>query len=95
MEDRELCRDPIIRAMPMHCDVCEVSEELGLLAVAMYELKDERERVGRVSCCLHASSRMEFGRVSCLLHQGQPCESKQGIESTRMNCCKLIVVFCR
>jgi hypothetical protein len=43
-----LPRDPVTRVMPMHCDVCEVSEELGLLAVAMYELNEAGERMGRV-----------------------------------------------
>ena len=32
----------------MHCDCCEVSKQLGLLAVAMYELNASGERVGRV-----------------------------------------------
>lgn len=39
---------PIERLMPMHCDCCEVSNQLDLLAVTMYELNSAGERVGRV-----------------------------------------------
>lgn len=39
---------PIQRLMQMHCDCCEVSKQLDLLAVAMYELNDAGQRLGRV-----------------------------------------------
>jgi hypothetical protein len=43
-----VAQQPIQRVMPMHCDCCEVSQQLGLLAVAMYELNTTGQRIGRV-----------------------------------------------
>ena len=47
-QEATIVAQSIQREMPMHCDCCEVSKQLGLLAVAMYELSSTGERLGRV-----------------------------------------------